>query len=46
MGGLGSIIISNLKLSWVKLMLGWVVTIDVYFIKNILSIKSELHRKL
>ena len=27
MGGLGLIIISNLNLSWVKLMLGWVMTI-------------------
>ena len=26
-GGLGLIIMSNLNLSWVKLMLGWVVTI-------------------
>ena len=28
-GGLGLIIMSNLKLSWVKLMLGWVVTIKL-----------------
>ena len=31
-GGLGLIIMSNHNLSWVKLMLGWVVTLKVYLI--------------
>ena len=45
-GGLGLIITSNLNLSYVKLSLGWVVTMNRNILKEILFYHSESCKRM